>query len=353
MLTQRQEPGFDSGAAQQTPVTIAHGYVPIIDLSAARGGDWERRLSVARAVGEVCETSGFMAVSGHGVPDSLIQGVYRATKEFFALPPETKRRLLADPADPLMRGFGVEGNLAAANEGVDAVTARRLADLSETYTYNRLGDIGATGIPDGARVGLAKLNKWPGLPGFRESYLAYYRAMEGLARELTRLMALALGLNEDWFLDKIDHHISNMTANYYPAQDDPPEPGQLRKGVHSDWGLLTVLYQDGAPGGLQVRDKSGGWLDVPAVEGTFVVNIGDLMAVWTNDRWVSTVHRVVNPPREAAHRERYSIPFFLQPNYTARIECIPTCAGPDNPPRHQPTTSGAYLVGKLSAAYGI
>ncbi|MEV7504705.1 2OG-Fe(II) oxygenase family protein [Streptomyces sp. NPDC093018] len=352
MLTEPNASG--SGAtAEQEPVTLVHGYVPVIDISSARRGDRAQRLDVARVIGEVCETSGFMAVTGHGVPESLIQDVYRATQNFFALPTAVKRQLLADPSDPLMRGFGVAGNLAAANDGVDAETARRLADLSETYTYNRLGDVGATGIPHHARKGLATLNKWPMLQGFREAYLAYYRTMEELARELTRLMALALGLDENWFLDKIDHHISNMTANYYPAQEVPPEPGQLRKGVHSDWGVLTVLYQDGAPGGLQVRDKAGAWVDVPALEGTFVVNIGDLMAVWTNDRWVSTVHRVVNPPREAAYHERYSIPFFLQPNYTARIECIPTCSGPGNPPRHPPTTSGEYLVGKLSAAYGI
>ncbi|MGW8725589.1 isopenicillin N synthase family dioxygenase [Streptomyces sp. NPDC055808] len=353
MITKSPAAGRPGATTDDIPVTLAHGYVPVIDISSARKGDPYRRLQVARAIGGVCETSGFMAITGHGVPESRIQDVYEATKRFFALPARTKRRLLADPADPLMRGFGVEGNLGAANDGVDAERTRELADLSETYTYNRLGDVGATGIPDDGRRGLVTLNKWPVLDGFREAYLAYYREMETLARELARLMALALELPENWFEDKIDHHISNMTANYYPGQENPPQPGQLRKGVHSDWGLLTVLYQDGAPGGLQVRDKSGAWVDVPAVEGTFVVNIGDLMAVWTNDRWVSTVHRVVNPPREVAHRERYSIPFFLQPNYTAPIECIPTCSGPDNPPRHPSTTSGEYLVGKLSAAYGI
>ncbi|POX42507.1 oxidoreductase [Streptomyces sp. Ru73] len=353
MLTDSTAGPAGAPATDDAPVTLAHGYVPVIDTSSARQGDPARRARVARAIGEVCETSGFMAVTGHGVPEARIRAVYEATRQFFALAPEEKRRLLADPDDPLMRGFGVEGNLAAANDGVDAEQARKLADLSETYTYNRLGDEGATGIPDDAAPGLRTPNKWPEQAGFRAAYLAYYREMELLARELARLMALALDLPENWFDDKIDHHISNMTANYYPGQENPPRPGQLRKGVHSDWGLLTILYQDGAPGGLQVRDKAGQWVDVPAVEGTFVVNIGDLMAVWTNDRWVSTVHRVVNPPREVAHRERYSLPFFLQPNYTAPIECIPTCTGPDNPPRHAPTTSGAYLVGKLSAAYGI
>lgn len=340
-------------AMADTPVTLVNGYVPVIDIASARDGDFNSRLHVAKTIGDVCESSGFMAITGHGVPDESIQQIYDATRRFFALPGAEKQQLLADPTDPLMRGFGKEGNLAAANPGTDAEQARRLTDVSETFTYNRLGEPGATGIPANAQPGLATPNKWPDLPGFKDAYLSYYAAMENLAGELMRLFALALDLPENWFDDKIDQHMTNLTANYYPAQMNPPEPGRLRKGMHSDWGALTILYQDGAPGGLQVRDKAGEWVDVPAVEGTFVINIGDLMAVWTNDRWVSTVHRVVNPPREVAHRERYSLPFFLQPNYSAPIECIPTCTGPGNPPRHPATTSGRYLTGKLSAAYGI
>ncbi|MEU1311237.1 2OG-Fe(II) oxygenase family protein [Streptomyces cinnamoneus] len=342
-----------TAATDARPITLVDGYVPVIDISGARRGDRDGRLAVARTVGEVCETSGFMAITGHGVPQTAIRDVYEATRAFFALPDEHKHRLLAERNDPLMRGFGRKGNLAAANAGTDPEEARRLADLSETYTYNRLGEPGATGIPHDAPAELSLPNKWPDLPGFRDAYTAYYAAMEDLAQELMRLFALALDLPEHWFDDKTDHHMTNLTANYYPGQQQPPEPGQLRKGVHSDWGSLTILYQDGAPGGLQVLGKDGRWVDVPAINGTFVINIGDLMAFWTNHRWVSTVHRVVNPPREVALRERYSVPFFLQPNYDAPIECIPTCTGPGNPPRHPATTSGAYLTGKLSAAYGI
>ncbi|MEU5580039.1 2OG-Fe(II) oxygenase family protein [Streptomyces huasconensis] len=335
------------------PITLVDGYVPVIDISGARSGDIDRRLQVARTIAGVCETSGFLAIVGHGVPEDRIRRVYNATREFFALDEAAKTRLLADERDPLMRGFGRKGNLAASNAGADPQALRRLADLSETFTYNRLGEPGAPGVPADAPSVLRLPNKWPDLPGFREAYLDYYAAMEGLAQELMRLFALALDLPETWFDDKIDQHMTNLTANYYPGQENPPAPGQLRKGVHSDWGSLTILYQDGAPGGLQVRDRSGEWVDVPAIAGSFVINIGDLMAIWTNDRWVSTVHRVVNPPREVAHHERYSLPFFLQPNYSAPIECIPTCTSPDNPPRHAPTTSGTYLTGKLSAAYGI
>jgi isopenicillin N synthase-like dioxygenase len=150
--------------------------------------------------------------------------------------------------------------------------------------------------------------------------------MERLAAEIMRLFALALDLPENWFDDKVDEHMTNLTANYYPAQIVPPRPGQLRKGQHSDWGSLTILYQDDAPGGLQVLGKGG--------------------------TWVSTVHRVVNPPRDVANTERYSGAFFHQPNFDARIECIPTCTGPSNPPRYAPTYSGEYIVDKFRRAYG-
>jgi len=334
-------------------ITLVEGYVPVVDLSSARNGDPQARLAVAEALGRVCESSGFLAVVGHGVPADVIAEMYRATKEFFALPSAVKASLLSDPGDPLMRGFGREGSLAASNEDASVADERALPDVSETYTVNRLGEPDAPALPDGADPKLKLPNKWPDLPGLAEAYRAYYREMEKLALEIMRLFALALGLPENWFDDKIDKHMTNLTANYYPAQPVAPEPGQLRKGQHSDWGSLTILYQDDAPGGLQVLDKADEWVDVPFIEGSFVVNIGDLMAVWTNDKWVSTVHRVVNPTRDKWEAERYSVPFFHQPNFDARIECIPTCAGPGNPPRYAATLSGEYIMEKFRRAYGL
>ncbi|WP_308297329.1 MULTISPECIES: 2-oxoglutarate and iron-dependent oxygenase domain-containing protein [unclassified Streptomyces] len=337
-----------------SPVTVLDGYVPVIDLSGARSGDPQRRVEVARTIDEVCRTSGFLVVVGHGVPESVISEMYRATREFFALPIEEKNKLLADPADPLMRGFGRKGSLAASNADASVPQERALPDISETYTYNRLGEPTAVdALPADADPRLRTANRWPELPGFSEAYRAYYAAMETLATEIMRLFALGLNLPENWFDDKIDQHMTNLTANYYPPQPVAPLPGQLRKGVHSDWGSLTILYQDEAPGGLQVLDRANDtWLDVPVVEGSFVINIGDLMARWTNEAWVSTVHRVTNPSRAQAHTERYSMPFFHQPNYDALIECIPTCTGPDNPPKYAPVRSGEYITGKFRRAYG-
>ncbi|ONI88156.1 oxidoreductase [Saccharothrix sp. ALI-22-I] len=331
---------------------MVDGYVPVIDVSSARGSDEEARLRVAKTIGRVCEISGFLAIVGHGVPEKTIDEMYRATRDFFALPEARKLALLSDPADPLMRGFGREGSLAASNSDADVEDERDLPDLSETFTFNRLGEPGAPALPAGSDPLLTTPNRFPDVPGFRDAYRAYYAAMEDLATELMRLFALALDLPEHWFDDKIDEHMTNLTANFYPPQLVEPKPGQLRKGQHSDWGSLTILYQDDAPGGLQVLDKTGEWVDVPAIEGSFVVNIGDLMAIWTNDRWVSTVHRVVNPTREQAARERYSVPFFHQPNYDALIACIPTCTDEDNPPKYAPVQSGEYITEKFRRAYG-
>lgn len=342
---------LESKAREAEPVTVVDGYVPVIDLSSTRTGERaDRRL--ATVIDEVCRTSGFLVVVGHGVQEHTIAEMYRATQEFFALPPAAKAALRADSSDPLMRGFGREGSLAASNKEALVEQERALPDISETYTVNRLGEPGGLALPPDADPALRSPNRWPALPGFAEAYKNYYAAMEMLAADIMRLFALALDLPEDWFEEKIRHHMTNLTANFYPQQPVPPAPGQLRKGMHSDWGSLTILYQDDGPGGLQVLDKDGQWLDVPVIEGSFVVNIGDLMAIWTNNRWVSTVHRVVNPPRELAGRERYSVPFFHQPSYDALIECIPTCTGPDNPPRHQPVRSGDYIIGKFSRAYG-
>jgi isopenicillin N synthase-like dioxygenase len=162
--------------------------------------------------------------------------------------------------------------------------------------------------------------------------------------------ALALRLPEDYFEQRIDRHITGLAAHHYPPQPFDPAPGQFRD---TDFGSLTILSTGDDPGGLQVRDHDGTWQDVIAPPGAFVVNIGDLMAQWTNDRWVSTLHRVVNPPRERAHLPRQSIAFFHQPNWHTLVECLPGCGGVANLPRYAPITSGAHFERKLALLRGV
>ena len=156
---------------------------------------------------------------------------------------------------------------------------------------------------------------------------------------LMRLAALALDVEEGFFDDKVDRSIGTMRLNYYPAQAVPPEPGQLRASAHTDYGGFTILSGEDVPGGLQVRTRADRWVDVPTSPTTFVVNIGDLLMRWTNDRWLSNLHRVVNPPAgAAASAARLSIAFFNHPNYDALIECLPS----QGAPRHAPVLSGEY-----------
>ena len=146
-------------------------------------------------------------------------------------------------------------------------------------------------------------------------------------------------VDEHFFDDKIDRHITAMRLNFYPAQTEVPLPGQLRAGEHTDYGNFTILNGENAPGGLQVLARGGDWVDVETEPSSFVVNIGDLLMRWTNDRWLSNMHRVVNPPPgAAAGRPRLSIAFFNHPNYDALIECLPT----QGAARHAPVLSGDY-----------
>jgi isopenicillin N synthase-like dioxygenase len=173
--------------------------------------------------------------------------------------------------------------------------------------------------------------------------------MERVATELMRIFAVGLGMDKHFFDDKVDRHITNFSVLHYPEQPKEPLPGQLRAGAHTDYGSLTILKPDNAPGGLQVLGKEGAWIDVPTLPGTFVVNLGDLMAEWTNDRWVSTLHRVINPPRDKAlGSRRISMAFFHQPNYDAIIECLPTCSSADRPARYGRPTSGEHVWMKIT-----
>jgi isopenicillin N synthase-like dioxygenase len=339
----------DSESARPGQVTLAGGYIPVIDLAYAYSGSPDHRTLLTQAIAQACQSSGFFIASGHQVPHHVIAEMLRATARFFALPAETKLALLAHPADPLMRGYSWP---ARPRDGDAADALLVTPDLSESFVVNRLGDPRAAAtLPEGADERLTLRNPLPDLPGFRAAYDAYYAEMERLAMDIMRLFARALQLPAEWFDDKFDQHMTSLAANFYPPQTTPPKPGQLRKGAHTDWGTLTVLYQDETTGGLQVWSKAQGWVDVPTIPGTFVVNIGDLMALWTNDTWASTVHRVVNPPRERALRQRYSLAFFHQPNYDALITCIPSCEDPEAGVRHRPVQSFDYIAGKARRAY--
>jgi isopenicillin N synthase-like dioxygenase len=175
---------------------------------------------------------------------------------------------------------------------------------------------------------------------------AYYEAISGLGERLRRLFALALDLPEDWFEDKFRDHSSSIRVVNYPAPAGEPEPGQLRAGAHTDYGCMTILRTQEAAGGLQVQTRAGEWLDVHAVPDSFVVNLGDMMARWTNDQWAATLHRVAVPPAELrAGSRRQTIVFFHDPRADAVIECIPGCGTS----RYEPVTALEHVKAKAAA----
>lgn len=322
--------------------------IPVIDIGPFDEGDAIARKRVAAEVDRACRDIGFLIVASHGVRRGLIDDAFAVSREFFDRPLAEKRR--AGPAG------------AAIPRGYQAFASRNLArtygleappDLREQFFIGPLApDPDRFSRLPQARIFYAE-NLWPEHPAeFRRIFEGYYRAMEGLAAGLMRIFAVALDLPERYFDDKIDHHFSTCPTNHYPLVD-APEPGQMRAGEHTDFGSLTILAFNDAPGGLQVRMPDDAWLDVRAGPDELVVNLGDMMARWTNDRWKSTVHRVVNPPHTGpAIGRRQSIGYFLHPNFDARVACLPTCRDRGNPPKYAPIMAGEHMREKLLRRVG-
>lgn len=319
------------------------GDIPVIDLSGFLHGAEADRLQVVRAVDDACRNVGFLIVSGHDVPTELVDETRRVSREFFGLSYWEKARLRMPP--DRYRGYLPPGSEDVAYSMDEEKNAPDWRECFVVGPYDHAYDEYHHG-PAGMRFFAP--NMWPDRPkDMRPIWEAYYAQMERLAADLMRIFALALGMPEDWFQGKIDKHITNFSVSYYPPQHEPPAEGQLRCGPHSDYGSLTIVSSDTGIGGLQVLTKGGEWVSVPYVPDTFVINLGDLMAEWTNDRWRSTMHRVINPPRDKADTSRLSLLFFHQPNYDAVIECLPTCSDPDNPPKYETITSGEHVRRKV------
>lgn len=313
-------------------------HVPVIDISTFINGGPEDKRRVADEIRRACEEIGFFMISGHGVPEADFDEARRLAFEFFALPMEQKRRI-ERPASKISRGYTWVGDRGLAYSLGD----KTAPDLQESFGMGPIDPAppGAVGTP--AEAAFFHPNSFPAQPaGFRVAFERLYRHMDQTATTVLRIFAVALDLDEHAFDGKVDHHTSTFRAILYPAQPTPPEPGQLRAGAHTDYGTLTVLRGDDTPGGLQVKLRNGDWVDVHPPRDSFVCNIGDLMMRWTNDRWLSNLHRVANPPREHADVPRMTIVFFQNPNFDAEIKVI----DPTRPPKYEPLRFGDYYLGK-------
>ncbi|WP_131114392.1 isopenicillin N synthase family dioxygenase [Lichenihabitans psoromatis] len=320
--------------------------VPIIDLRPFLNGTDEERRKVAELVDKTNREIGFLVVTGHGFDLDLLAKWFDVSRRFFEQPADTKAACMPAVSGDHQGYHQLAASGLAAKEGQEAPP-----DLREYFMIGRL-DTDAPYFQDESAKRFYKPNRWPEQPiEFREIGERYYRAVDQLGRQLMSLFGVALGLGQGFFEPYINRQFSVVSSIYYPAQRVAPMPGQLRAGAHTDYGSLTILAPTDSPGGLQVRTLAGDWVDVPYVPGAFVINIGDMMQRWTNDRWLSNMHRVANPPAASAAtpKPRQSIAFFLHPNYDAVIECLPTCTDAANPPKHAAILAGEYMREKEAA----
>ncbi len=305
---------------------------PRFDLAAFEAAHQDGRLDLARELDSICRDTGFLVLEGHGVPPEVIEGVWQAANTFFTQPPEQKQTV-TPPYQGYPYGYlGPDAEALARSKGQDTPP-----DLKESFNGGPLRV--PNGAPTAAMDFCYQPTLWPDVHGFRPAWEAYYAAMEDLAARVMRAFASALALPEDHFDPFIANPISALRALHYPATVDVPLDKQQRAGAHTDYGSLTILLPQPGSQGLQVQQGEA-WVDVPAPDGAFVINIGDLMAHWTADRWVSTLHRVVARPGQPA---RQSLAFFHQPDWGAEI--VPL----DGSDAYPSVQSGPYLMAKFQA----
>jgi isopenicillin N synthase-like dioxygenase len=322
-------------------------HLPTIDLRSFKNGTPSERLKIAEQVDEICRTIGFIIIENHDFPEDVKVGAWNAAKLFFSQPDDIKNSARPlDHGNP--RGYlPIEGESLGKTLGVDTPPDRK-----ETFNSGPLS--APASLSNDASVHFFYgQNIWPTVPiNFEDKWTSYYHEMEKLGAELMVLFATALGLEEDYFVKYHTHHINALRCQNYPKSSTQAAVGQLRAGEHSDYGTVTILNPDPNIGGLEVKSKSGRWIKAPVVKDAFIINIGDMMAHWTNDRWVSTLHRVVeqkNTNNEPAPC-RQSIAYFMNPNYDALIKAIPTCVQDDSTPIHAPVLAGEYLMNKFNSS---
>ncbi|WP_339799229.1 2-oxoglutarate and iron-dependent oxygenase domain-containing protein [uncultured Marinobacter sp.] len=307
--------------------------IPVIDFGPFMDGTESSRRAVAGQMRQASKEWGFFYLAQCGMPQTQLADAFSASRSFFSLPIEEKNR--------------VAWQNAQSNRGYVGIRRERLdpsrpGDLKEAFNLapEEPG-------PDAPR------NLWPSGHGrFKDVMSGFLEECICTADRVLEAFALALDQSADFFVDAHSHHHHTLRLLHYPPLPEGFEPldGESRAGAHTDYGSITLLFQDEV-GGLEVRTRAGDWVRAAPIPGTVVVNTGDLMHRWTNHVFCSTPHRV-NVAPEFSHRDRYSIAFFCHPNKDAEIACIDSCATAESPAIYEPISAGRHLQEKLANTYG-
>ncbi len=309
--------------------------LPMIEFSGVRAGDRAAMQTAAAAIRAACETSGFFYMTGHGVPDATIATTLAQAKIFFRQPQEAKRRVAVNARH---RGFNGLGDAL--------MYEARKPDYKEFYSIGLELPESDPDVLAGEK--LRGPNNWPaGMPEFRAALSAYYDALGACGADLLRCVAVSLGVDEHFFADKYRKRLQRTQIIYYPPHPPTADDDQFGLAPHTDFGCVTLLWQDNS-GGLEVLERSSNtWIPAPPNPGTLVINVGDLLGRWTNDRYASTPHRVVN---RSGH-ERFSIATFYDPDFKAQAD--PRAFGvPEAECHYEPTTAGEHILGRIERSFG-
>lgn len=300
--------------------------IPIIDVGAIFGRDAGAIQSLVDEIAKACRSIGFFYIVNHGIEADLYERAFAASRSLFQLPLADKIALDITKS-PHMRGyFGFGGDKSDGvhddiKEGFDMAMD---LPLDDPYVKEGLTFYGP--------------NVWPpSLPQFKEVMTEYHRRHLHVGRALLRLFARGLGVHDEFFDNKFVKPMAQFRTLRYPPSHNPRAP-EIGAGEHTDFGWITMIAQDDA-GGLEIQDRHGIWGQVPYVPGSLVVNVGDLMSMWTNDTYTATMHRVIN----RGIRDRYSIAFFMDPDYHVVVECLDSCISQGRPAKYPPIVVGDYM----------
>ncbi|MEM7297784.1 MAG: 2-oxoglutarate and iron-dependent oxygenase domain-containing protein [Bacteroidota bacterium] len=310
---------------------ILYDKVPSLDLADFTEGTAEQKAEFVRALGAAYTNIGFVSIKNHGLSDKLTENLYHSVESFFKLSDDVKIKY-EKPELAGQRGY--------ISKGREKAKGRNTGDLKEFFHVGQPSENKLNEYPE---------NIWPNeVPELRENTSEAYDTLQNAGIQMLRAIAMYLELPENYFDDKVKKGNSILRPIHYFPIENPDElpPDAVRAAEHGDINLITLLMGASADG-LQVLRRDGKWIPITALPDQIVVNVGDMLERHTNKKLKSTIHRVVNPPRELMHTSRYSIPFFMHPVSEMDLTCLPSCVDEDHPKGFEDTTAGEFLDERL------